>query len=359
MSSIGLCIISYRSDMFELHRCLDSVTKIPELIDEIYITDTSKEPCDEIKQLCLKYNANYSYKQFNDDFSEVRNFNFDQASTEYILWLDSDDTIDLPELKKIYELKKNISKFDVWIFDYLYAIDENNKPLLTLPRERIVRNINQQGASVSAPDGKLRWKEPVHECIDIRNCTCVRTNVSIKHSRKIYDTSERNIRILQKQLDNNTISIRSRFYLGKELLESGKHEQGIQALKIYLAIGQQDLPDNKYLACFRISQYMMHTQNIQEAKDYAKQAISYSSSYAEPHILLGNIFQDEGDYKEAIRHYEQALTKKLNANFSQHPEFYNFLPNKYLALLYKSLSIEHANRALAIKKDDVLYSIVK
>ena len=77
-----------------LNTTLDSVKSI---IDELIIIDTGST--DTTLKIAAKYGAQiYSY-EWNNDFSEARNFSISKASAEWILVLDGDELIDKNDLR--------------------------------------------------------------------------------------------------------------------------------------------------------------------------------------------------------------------------------------------------------------------
>ena len=85
MVTISLCMI-VKNEEDVIGRCLDSVS---DLVDEINIVDTGST--DRTKEIVAKYTDRIFDFEWIDDFSAARNFSFQQATRQYILWLDADD----------------------------------------------------------------------------------------------------------------------------------------------------------------------------------------------------------------------------------------------------------------------------
>lgn len=345
--TLSLCVISCAKDAQDLSRCLKSFQS--SLIDEICITDTSQEPSDQIKAVCETYGAQYSYKKFEDDFSAVRNFNFDQVTSSHILWVDSDDTISPEALNRLISLKPKFEEFDVWIFDYVYAFTAEGKPALVLPRERVVRNCPE-----------IRWCEPVHECLSITSSKMIRVDIPIEHHRSRGGSPERNLRILKTQADAGTLSERGKFYYGKELFDVGRQEEGVKVFEAYLESSPgRDFNDNIATASIKLSQYYAIKDNHPKAKYYALKSIQFSNKYAEPLFLIAELYESEGKLSTALSYYKECLSKKMDAGMSQLPVFYHFLPHRALALLYDKQgdtqnARKHAIIALSYQPDETL-----
>jgi glycosyltransferase involved in cell wall biosynthesis len=90
MSAISLSMI-VKNEEKSLERCLRSVEGIP---DEIIIIDTGSE--DNTKAIARNFTSQVFDFEWVDDFSAARNYSFERAAMDYILWLDADDVL-LPE----------------------------------------------------------------------------------------------------------------------------------------------------------------------------------------------------------------------------------------------------------------------
>lgn len=85
MISISLCMI-VRNEEEVIGRCLESVKDI---VDEINIVDTGST--DNTKQVVAQYTDRIFDFKWIHHFAAARNFSFQQATKDYILWLDADD----------------------------------------------------------------------------------------------------------------------------------------------------------------------------------------------------------------------------------------------------------------------------
>lgn len=95
MISISLCMI-VKDEEESLGRCLESLYQ---LVDEINVIDTGSS--DQTKKIARRYtNRIYDFKWI-DDFSAARNYAFQKATKDYILWLDADDVL-LEKIKKSF-----------------------------------------------------------------------------------------------------------------------------------------------------------------------------------------------------------------------------------------------------------------
>src|SRR5690554_5754125 len=121
MITVSLCMI-VKNEEDVLERCLNSVKG---LMDEIIIVDTGST--DKTKEIARKFTDKIYDFEWIDDFSAARNYAFQQATKEYIFWMDADDV--MVEQEKFKRLKEELSsKVDAVSMLYHIAFDEYNNP---------------------------------------------------------------------------------------------------------------------------------------------------------------------------------------------------------------------------------------
>ena len=343
---LSLCIIVGPKEAFELKRCLESAIRdIPgesPLFEDIAITVTSDDV--EVREVAEFFTRNVSYFQWCKDFAKARNFNFSHAKGKHILWLDADDVIDIEDYKKILRFKKELPKHDMVLIDYIYALDENEKPIIVLPRERIVRNCE-----------KIKWHDPIHEYLNMDGCDSIHKleGAKVCHKRMKPFDPIRNLSILKEQYDRPDVSARTMFYYGKELADTGDWEEGLKVLERFMDRAE-GFRDNLAVAAIKVSRYYFSKGELDKSKTYAMKGIHFNPVYAENYVVIGDILMQQGDFDNAIKYYEDALTKKLNGGMSQLVDFYKFLPAANLAILYQHIknyekALEYAESALTEK----------
>ena len=123
MQEISLCMI-VKNEEDVLNNCLSTVY---DLVDEIIIVDTGST--DKTKEIASKYtNKIYDFK-WVDDFAKARNFSFEKATKDYILWLDADDIILEEDRQKFKNFKPTIDgTIPVYSLIYVCARDEKGNP---------------------------------------------------------------------------------------------------------------------------------------------------------------------------------------------------------------------------------------
>lgn len=102
MITISPCII-VKNEEGVIRRCLESVKGI---VDEINIVDTGST--DRTKEIVTQFTDRVFNFTWIDDFSAARNFAFQQATKEYILWLDADDLLLESDQELFLNLKQTL-----------------------------------------------------------------------------------------------------------------------------------------------------------------------------------------------------------------------------------------------------------
>ena len=126
----SIIVPAYNAEEY-LERCIDSMANQDFLYDEyevIVVNDGSTDgTLDLLNNLCLKYSFLRYVTTVNGGLSRARNRGIEEAVGEYLLFVDSDDSIRSNSLTQIYdELMKE--DLDMMLMDYLY-LDSNSNPL--------------------------------------------------------------------------------------------------------------------------------------------------------------------------------------------------------------------------------------
>ena len=326
MFSLSVCLI-VKNEEKVLARCLNCAKQFA---DEIIVVDTGST--DKTKAIARVFTKNvYDFPWIND-FSKARNFSFEKATKDYIMWLDADDVVSKENVEKINNLKKSSCPADIYFFKYEIAFDESGNPTFSYFRERIVkRELN------------FKWEGFVHEAIVPRG-KIERINISIEHRKISQNPPKRNLLIYEEKLKQGVLfSPREQFYYARELFFNNKIKKCISVLKKYLK------NENLFLAN-KIDAHVILAKcySIENEKENAKEILYKSFSFAPPNAeiccLLGEL-EAQTNLENAKFWFETALICKKNYESGAFVEegFYGLIPCLNLCLInYKQGNLEKA-----------------
>ena len=175
-----------------LPRSIDSLKNV---VDELIVVDTGSS--DRTIEIANSYGAKVIETKWQDDFSTPRNIAIDNATGDWIIFLDADEYFITP--KKVRSAIEKLSSKDV-ILNQRINIDESkgNREISRDWNPRIFKNVNY-----------LRYRGLIHENItDIRgknlNFTFADEDLTIYHTgygaTTIKSKHERNLKLIEKEI---------------------------------------------------------------------------------------------------------------------------------------------------------------
>ena len=327
MPALSLCMI-VRDEEPVLARCLDCIKHI---MDEIIIIDTGSR--DRTKEIARQYtNLVYDFP-WNDNFSDARNFAFSKASCDYQMWLDADDVIDAENQQKLLDLKQTLSA-DVIMMPYHIAFDEQDNPVYTYYRERILKRSRN-----------FQWKGAVHEAITPSG-TVLYAEIPVQHRKININDPDRNLRIFEKLLSENyPLCPREKFYYANELYYHHQYQKAIEIYQDFL-----NLPDawkeNQIDACQKLSACYLALHDTNNALKSLFQSFLYDRPRAEICCDIGRIKMHQQNWKDAVFWYESAIDAPFpsEGGFSV-PDCHDYIPFMQLCVCYDRMRNFHKAKA--------------
>lgn len=333
-------IVKNEEDVLE--RCLNCMKDIA---DEIIIADTGST--DLTKEIALKYtNQVYDFKWI-DDFSAARNFTLNKATKDYVMWLDADDIIDLDNQQKLKELKDSLLE-DIDVVMMKYQMAKNGT--VVFYRERLLKR--KQG---------FRFENAVHEVI-VPKGNIFYSDITIIHQKEKVTEPLRNLKIYEKQLENNKkLSAREMFYYARELKENKQYQKSIDVFRQFLNM-EDAWVENKIEACLNMYHCFVSLNQYKLGLSSLFESFDYDLPRSEILCEIGNYFFNENKIKIAIYWYELALknTYDLTCGGFVNKDCYDYIPYIQLCVCYDCLkehlkAQEYNEKAGDIKPDDESY----
>lgn len=342
MITVSLCMI-VKNEEDVLERCLNSVKG---LMDEIIIVDTGST--DKTKEIARKFTDKIYDFEWIDDFSAARNYAFQQATKEYIFWMDADDV--MVEQEKFKRLKEELSsKVDAVSMLYHIAFDEYNNPTFSYRRNRLVKR-----------EKNFVWKGAVHEYLEVSG-QILESDIALIHREENKEgkkPSDRNLRIYEKRLANgDTFTPRDVFYFANELRDHRQFEKAIELYEKFLQM-EQGWKEDKIRACIYMASCYRALGNMEKEIDYLLKSIDYDVPRPEVSCRMGDLYLERGLYDKAIMWYELAImadTSKIQG-FVQ-TAYSTWYPCLQLCVCHwhkgnKELAIEYNKKAKEFRPND-------
>lgn len=325
MVTISLSMI-VKNEEKNLARCLNSVKNI---VDEINIVDTGS--LDNTKEIAQEYTDRiFDFKWIND-FSAARNESFKKATKDFILWLDADDFVSDEDVKKLAELKKDLTfETDAVSMIYQTAFDENGKSTFSFRRNRLVRR--QCG---------FKWYGKVHEYLEVYG-NIIKSNVSVQHLGKNNSKpSQRNLNIYREMIEKGIeFTPREMYYYANECFDHNLLTTAATYYEKFLESGK-GWSEDCISACVKLSRIYLKNGNYHKAAEYSFQTFLYDVPRAEACCQLGTVFLTQNQLEKSIFWYELASKLKIddaekNGGFVNH-SYYTWYPHVQLCVCYDKL----------------------
>ena len=322
MITISLSMI-VKNEENTIGRCLESVK---DLVDEIIIVDTGST--DKTKEVVRQYTDLIFDFQWIDDFAAARNYSFEQASMDYILWLDADDVLLEEDQKKFLNLINDLdSDTDSVSMHYHLETDSKGNVISSLRRNRLVKRKNN-----------FKWYGAVHEYLDVSG-NIIQSEIAVTHFRVHHD-SDRNLRIYENRFANGKeFSPRDLFYFANELFEHKKYQQAIDFYKQFLETKKGWVEDN-ISACGSLADCYHVLGEKEKECQYIFNSFKYDTPRAEFCCRMGHYCLEKSQPRQAIFWYNLAtqLEKPTHLGRINHA-CWTWLPHMMLCSCYVQLDM--------------------
>lgn len=346
MLTISLCMI-VKNEEDTLTRCLESIKGIP---DEIIIIDTGST--DNTLNIAKQWTENIFSYEWKDNFADARNYSFQKATKDYILWLDADDIILQEDYQKLLTLKNTLDiSVDMVSMNYHVLFDEYNNVVTSTKRYRLLKRKHN-----------FKWHGRVHEDIlKKENVKCYDSNIAITHKKikSNMDSVKRNISIFENLIKNDEIlTAHEMLNYAKDLHSINQYEKAIPWYEKYLECNH--IPHSHRIFAY---QSLSHCYDLIGNIDYAMDLILQTLKYESPQPFfccrMGEYFFINKQFKNAIFWYELAANFENTDICLLNQTTYNtWIPHQQLGICYYELksyekSIMHFQHVLKYKPDHV------
>lgn len=297
---ISVCIIT-KNEADKLEKCLGALSAYP---FEIVVVDTGST--DNSVEIALKYTNSVYHYEWNDNFSDARNFSISKAKNDVVLILDTDEFLTEIDYDELLELAYiNQDKVGRILIVNLFT---RNKELNT-NRERISRLFNRK---------LFGYKGAIHEqvCrIDGQEYGTYNVQATFEHTgydgtpEELERKSRRNIALLEKELEKEDDPY-ILYQLGKSYYMLGDYQN---ALVYFERATSYDLePKLEFVADLVISYGYALINSGQREKalmfENLYEEFAYSCDFV---FLMGLIYMNNTLFDEAVGQFLKATEYKV------------------------------------------------
>jgi glycosyltransferase involved in cell wall biosynthesis len=348
MVTISLCMI-VKNEAKVLERCLRSVEGIPE---EIIIVDTGSE--DSTKEIAENFTSRVFDFNWVDDFSVARNYSFDQATMDYILWLDADDILVPEDRTAFLELKKILAPtVDAVSALYHTAFDGAGNVLQSTRRLRMVRR-----------QKNFKWVGVVHEDLVTEGpYYYYDSDIAITHQKPFDEpgSPRRNLQIYEKYFEEGRqMSLADLFHYARECDKNQEYEKAIVYYRQFLERKDVDDPDLILDTLHKLATCYYKTGDLEKEWECTLKSLEVDVPRPEFSCRFGERFLKRNQFRQAIFWYELALhdqDENASHRLVDNYPFKTWLPHKQLGLCYYRLgdyetSLRHNKAARQYLPDD-------
>ena len=309
------CCLVIKNEQAKIASCLENI-KI--LTDEIIIVDTGSTDSSIkiIEHWITKYKAHQSVKiipvgsRFHDsdgdfDFGGAKNFALQQASKDFVMWLDATDTI--VDQKKIKEL-------------FLKETNINKNVYFTLPTE-----LTDKFAYIRSrigPKDTATMVGRVHEYMTFTNINDLKKifiAIPIQNKKKDRDLN-RNLRLLLKEWEKNNTG-RNAFYVALTYREMHNSKEALiwYRKRVYTFEFMEEFREEYFKALESIAEIIdesgIQDANVGDLLDVSEQMIKIEPTRVEGYFYMAKYHLRKDNPDEAIKTLKHIATCKKPENY--------------------------------------------
>lgn len=289
------------------------------IVCEQIVVDTGST--DHTVKIAEEMGAKVFHFPWIEDFSAAKNFAIEQATGEWIAFLDADESFAkqdaakvLPLLEKV-EKKRGTDGTEV-IVTKLVSLDDDGKPFSETRHNRIFRN-----------KAGIRYHNRIHEQLKVQENGKYRLPVGLDASEQltIYHTGyapsvyeqtkklERNISMLQNEIEKNPKDWKMKVYLAESLAANGQRiESDIILNEVYeKGLDQLEEAVQNVLFSQMLKNIVIEDRSRQEDRDRLfevyKKARELGNNNPDFDFILGLWLLHREEYEEVLFYMQKAL----------------------------------------------------
>lgn len=282
------------------------LSQIQETDSELIIVDTGSQ--DNTQEIIESWNIPLFHYAWNQNFSDARNFSIRNASRDWILILDPDETVDLASIDRLLQSpQKDIAALQLTVRNWFPALYIELP--LDLPSFRIFRN-----------DPRIRFSGNIGESIEAsvqKNSLAVGSaDLVIEHFGFILDDFHRlfrNVRLFEFFHNVRPSNEWIQFHLGLQYARIGKIQE---AINIILRLVQQrservNTTTKAYLIGL-LAYWQTKLHKYEDARSMAYRSMQVSGGEnCIGELVLAIVDEQAGNYQSALNHLKKIEDRSI------------------------------------------------
>ncbi|WP_458411859.1 glycosyltransferase [Schinkia sp. CFF1] len=306
---------------------------------ELIIVDTGST--DKSKEIAFEYTKRVFDKQWNNDFSSMRNYTISKATGEWIFIIDADEQLVggkelLDVLKSPQSKKYNTIQIGVRNFTY-----KESNLYSSMVSPRLFRNDNEF-KYIGLVHNQPQFKTPIINITDVylNHYGYVRDDKQLME-RKFSRTSQ----LLERELENNPNNVYYRFQLAQSYGLHGEKEKAFEQIEIAYSLLKNKNEKAAKLYVFGVYANLAYTlEKNEKVIEICKEGLEINDEYIDLHYYFANSKDKLGMEQEAISSflkYFDLLNKveKLEIGKSSAMEFHKIDEGSVTVAAYKLVNL--------------------
>jgi glycosyltransferase involved in cell wall biosynthesis len=323
------------------------------IVCEQIVVDTGST--DRTVEIAEEMGAKVFHFKWIDDFSAAKNFAIEQASGNWIAFLDADEYFSEEDTKKILPLLAQLEeerrklKMPLMVRSSLANLDEEGRTTSIATQARLFSNVKS-----------LRYDGSIHETLMIGGTKSPRafearelltvyhtgySDTVYKETRKL----ERNIEILKNEVNKNPENYEAWAYLGDSLLANKQIKEAEEAYNLVVEHMSSDLFQERrdFVFCNLIKiKYYSNVKDETEILEVYYKSVEFLCLAPDAEYWVGCWMLDRGKLQQGIEYMELALSRLDIYKNDGNLDMAGSLPNIYGRLFDAHRSLNHAQEAV-------------
>lgn len=302
--TLSLCMI-VKDEEAMLPRCLAAVR---DWVDEIVVVDTGST--DRTVQIAEDFGARVLHHEWSGDFAAARNVSFDAATGDWLMFLDADEVLVEGDGPKLRALTGKVWREAMFLVEtnYTGAIEDG-----VASRHNALRVFRNRP--------EYRFEGRIHEQISHKLPAIPErlevTDVRIEHYgylgvvRESKNKSQRNIELLERQVEEGNDTPFVRFNLGAEYDALDRHEEALEQFRKAWDKLKDDPNRARYgyypSFCSRFVRVLYASGHHDEAVETGERVLRELPEFTDIVLHQAWALRHKGSDEEAIERFKKAI----------------------------------------------------